>query len=222
MNNSISLSVMCADLMNLKSEISVFEEMEVEYLHIDFMDGKFVPNITFGTDMIREFKSAITKMRRDIHIMAFEPAQYFEKMKIGKGDMVSVHYEACEDLKSTLEQIKKLGASPCIAISPDTDVEVILNYTDIIDSVLVMTVYPGFAGQPLAPNSFERISKVREILDANGMQKIEIQVDGNVSWENAVKMKKAGANNFVAGSSSIFEKNGSIKNNIVKFRNCVN
>ncbi len=218
MKNSISLSVMCADLMNLKSEISVFEEMNVEYLHIDFMDGKFVPNITFGTDMIREFKGSINKMRRDIHIMAFKPAQYFEKMKIGKGDMVSVHYEACDDVKSTLEEIRNLGASPCIAISPDTDVEVVLQYADLIDSVLVMTVYPGFAGQPLAPNSFERISKVREMLNENGKENIEIQVDGNVSWENAVKMKKSGANNFVAGSSSIFEKNGYIKNNITKFR----
>lgn len=205
MAGMLSPSVMCADLLNLQDEIKKLDELGVEYLHIDFMDNKFVPNITFDTNMVKSFKRPMNNIKRDIHIMAFEPQQYFNAMEIGQDDMVSVHFEACEDAHSVLADIKSRGALPCIAISPDTPVSTVSEFLDEVYAVLLMTVYPGFAGQPMAPHSMERLSELKELIDKSGKD-VKIEVDGHVSWDHCSEMRQRGGDIFVAGSSSVYGK----------------
>ena len=205
MEGMLSPSLMCADMLNLQSEIIALDSLGVDYVHLDFMDNKFVPNITLDTNLIRSVKSVLKNMKRDIHIMAFEPEQYFDKMDIGIGDIVAVHYEACQNLHEVIADIRARGAMPFVAISPDTKADVILDYIEEIDGVLVMTVYPGFAGQPIVEGSFEKIAKVRNLID-NSKRDIILEVDGHVSWDLCQKMRECGADLFVAGSSSVYSK----------------
>ncbi len=220
MNGILSPSVMCADLLNLYSEIEKLDKLGVEYLHIDFMDNKFVPNITFDTNMVKSFKKPMKNICRDIHIMAFEPQQFFDAMEICKGDMVSVHFEACENPHSVLDDIKKRGAKPCIAISPDTPVDTVKSFLDDVYAVLLMTVYPGFAGQPMAPKSMERLSELKNIVD-HFNKDVLIEVDGHVSWNHCQEMRKRGADIFVAGSSSVYGKDLEIEAAVNKFYDLV-
>ena len=216
MRGLLSPSVMCADLLHLADEIEKLDKLGVEYLHIDFMDNKFVPNITFDTNMVRSFKKPMKNIKRDIHIMAFEPQQYFDAMEIGEGDMVSVHFEACEDAHAVLKDIKDRGADPCIAISPDTPVETVKDYLDEVYAVLLMTVYPGFAGQPMAPKSMERLAELRKIVDESGKD-VKIEVDGHVSWDHCGEMREKGADIFVAGSSSVYGKDYPLDEAVERF-----
>jgi len=220
MAGMLSPSVMCADLLNLENEIKKLDELGVEYLHIDFMDNKFVPNITFDTNMVKSFKKPMKNIKRDIHIMAFEPQQYFDAMEIGQDDMVSVHFEACKDPHMVLAEIKNRGALPAIAISPDTPVETVCDYLDEIYAVLLMTVYPGFAGQPMAPHSMERLSELKEIIKNSGKD-IKIEVDGHVSWDHCGEMRERGGDIFVAGSSSVYGKGQKIDEAVKRFYSLV-
>lgn len=205
MRGMLSPSLMCADMLNLQRELETLDSLLVDYVHLDFMDNKFVPNITLDASLIRAVKPVLKNMKRDIHIMAYAPQQYFERMDIGEGDIVSVHYEACDDLHDVLAEIRARGAKAFIAISPDTSVEVIYEYIAEIDGILVMTVYPGFAGQPIVEGSFEKIKAVRELIDKSGRELI-LEVDGHVSWDLCGKMRENGADLFVAGSSSVYQK----------------
>ena len=220
MRGMLSPSVMCADLLNLADEIKKLDELKVEYLHIDFMDNKFVPNITFDTNMVKSFKKPMKNIKRDIHLMAFEPMQYFDRMEIGEGDMVSVHFEACENVRSVLADIKARGAKPCLAISPDTPVESVLDYLDEVYAVLLMTVYPGFAGQPMAPKSMKRLEKLKKIITDSG-KNVLIEVDGHVSWDHCSEMREKGADIFVAGSSSVYGNDYPLNVAVEKFYNLV-
>lgn len=215
----ITASLMCADLMNLQDEILLLKKHNINTLHIDYMDGKFVPNITFGTDFVKAFKHAHKDVIRDIHLLAYEPQQLFDRMDIGQGDIVSVHYEACEDVRAVLKEISARGAKPSLALSPTTETNVLVDYLDCIDFVLVMTVYPGFAGRPLAPHSFERIKAIKDMIDNSAYPQIKMCVDGNVSWQHLPKMKEMGADMYVAGSSSLYDKKQSVERNIEKFIN---
>lgn len=205
MRGMLSPSLMCADMLNLQRELETLDSLSVDYVHLDFMDNKFVPNITLDASLIRAVKPVLKNMKRDIHIMAYAPQQYFERMDIGEGDIVSVHYEACDDLHDVLAEIRARGAKAFIAISPDTSVEAIYEYIAEIDGILVMTVYPGFAGQPIVEGSFEKIKAVRELIDKSGRELI-LEVDGHVSWDLCGKMRENGADLFVAGSSSVYQK----------------
>ena len=206
MKGMLSPSLMCADVLNLQSELEALERLGVEYIHLDFMDNHFVPNITLDANIIKSVKSVLKSMKRDIHIMAYEPEQYFERMDIGEGDIVSVHYEACPDtLHKVIAEIRERGAVPFIAISPDTKPEVLTDYLDEIDGVLVMTVYPGFAGRPIVEGSFDKIKAVRKLLDSR-REGILLEVDGHVSWELCEQMRACGGDMFVAGSSSLYQK----------------
>ncbi len=205
MRGMLSPSLMCADVLNLQSEITVLDNLGVDYIHLDFMDGKFVPNITLDASLIKAVKSVLNNMRRDIHIMAYAPEQYFDRMDIGQNDIVSVHYEACDNIREVLSLIRSKGACPFIAISPDTPADTVKEFLDEIDGVLVMTVYPGFAGQPIVEGSFEKLSAVRKIIDDSG-KNIILEVDGHVSWDLCKKMRECGADLFVAGSSSVYSK----------------
>ena len=220
MAGMLSPSVMCADLLHLYDEIEKLDSLGVEFLHIDFMDNKFVPNITFDTNMVKSFKKPMKNIRRDIHIMAFEPQQFFDAMDIGEGDMVSVHFEACKDAHAVLADVKSRGAKPCIAISPDTPVEVVKDFLGEVYAVLLMTVYPGFAGQPMAPKSMERLSLLKSIIAESGRD-ILIEVDGHVSWEHCSEMRARGADIFVAGSSSVYGRDYPLDEAVPKFYSLV-
>lgn len=220
MSGMLSPSLMCADLLNLQSDIVVLDDLGVEYIHLDFMDGSFVPNITLDTTLIKKVKTVLNNMKRDIHIMAYEPDKYFDAMDIGKNDVVSVHIESCDDLHSVLKKIKQKGAEAFIAISPDTPADIINDYIDEIDGVLVMTVYPGFAGQPLAKGSMEKIAFVRNLIDKSN-RNLVLEVDGHVSWDLCGEMRKNGADLFVAGSSSVFSGEQSLADSVERMRKLI-
>jgi ribulose-phosphate 3-epimerase len=205
MNGMLSPSLMCADALNLQSEIEALDKLGVEYIHLDFMDNHFVPNITLSADLIKAVKSVLVNMKRDIHIMAYQPEQFFDRMDIGQGDIVAVHYEACDNLHEVITDIRQRGASPFVAISPDTKPDVLEDLLDEIDGVLVMTVYPGFAGRPIVEGSFDKIKAVRKLLDSR-REGILLEVDGHVSWDLCAEMRACGGDMFVAGSSSLYQK----------------
>ena len=216
----ISPSVMCADFMNLKSCIEDFEKNGIEYLHVDIMDGHFVPNFTLGTDFCRILKKE-TKIPLDIHLMVENPEDKLLWFVFGEGDYVSIHYESTVHLQRALAFIKGRGAKAMLALNPATPIEVIRWVLDDIDGILLMTVNPGFAGQKMIPQCLEKITELRKYLDDMGYENIEIEVDGNVSFENARKMSDAGADIFVAGTSSLFKAGVPMDESIKKFREAI-
>lgn len=221
MIKKISPSIMCVDFFELSKCISEFEECGVDLIHVDIMDGNFVPNFTLGTDFVKKLKSA-TKIPMDIHFMIENPESKISWFDFGENDYVSIHYEATRHLHKTITMIKEKGAKAMVALNPATPINVLESILDDIDAVLIMTVNPGFAGQKLIQSTLKKIKNLREFLDKNGYKNIEIQVDGNVSFENAKLMNEAGANIFVGGTSSVFSKELTIKENISKLRNILN
>ena len=219
MNKCISPSLMCCDFFNMKKTIKAFEKANTEYFHFDVMDGTFVPNFTLGTDFIKQIKKH-GSIPADIHLMINAPDTKIDFFEFGKGDIVSVHAESTSHLKELLIKIRERGARPFVAINPSTPLSAIEDVIDDIDGVVVMTVNPGFAGQKLIPATLDKIARTRKMLDDHGKTNVEIEVDGNVSYENAVLMSKAGANIFVAGTSSVFA--GDILEGMQKLRQCIN
>lgn len=217
MNSLISPSLMCADFLNLGDELKKLEKNGIEYLHIDIMDGDFVPNYTLGTDFVKKLKSA-TNIPLDVHMMVRNPENKLDWIPFGEGDYVSVHYEACTHLQRALSMIRARGGKPMLALNPGTPLSVLEEVLPDLDAILIMTVNPGFAGQKLIPSTLDKIRRLRNYLDENGYGHVEIECDGNVSFENAKKMREAGANIFVAGTSSIYAKDGSFEENIQKLR----
>ena len=220
MIKKISPSIMCVDFFGLEQSIKDFEACEIDLIHVDVMDGCFVPNFTLGTDFIKALKKK-TNIPLDIHLMINEPDRKLSWFEFGENDYVSVHFESTQHLHKTVAEIKSRGAKAMVAINPATPINQLECILDDIDAVLVMTVNPGFAGQKLVKSTLKKIKALREYLDANGYENIEIEVDGNVSYENAKLMNEAGANIFVAGTSSIFAKDGTLKENTQKLREII-
>ena len=210
--------MMCCDFLDLRAQLKTFEKNNIELLHIDIMDGSFVPNFALGTDFVKQLKKA-TDIPLDIHLMVEDPASAIEAFAIGEGDFVSVHLETTRHAQRVLSNIRAKGARPIIALNPATPIMLAEDILDDIDAVLVMTVNPGFAGQKMVPHSLSKISEVRRYLDARGKLNVMIEVDGNVSVENAIRMRAAGADIFVLGTSSLFV--GDIEENIRIFRRTV-
>lgn len=202
MKAKISPSIMCADFGRLEDEIRILEKAGVDYLHIDVMDGHFVPNFAIGPDLVRAIRR-LTDIPLDIHLMVERPENYIDLFEPKPGDIVSVHQEATVHLERTLQIIKAAGAKTGVAVNPATPAIMIKPVIDEVDVILVMTVNPGFAGQKLVPSTLSKIREVKEMIYEVHMP-AEIEVDGNVSFENASKMLAAGADIFVAGTSSIF------------------
>lgn len=217
LNKLLSASVMCADLLNMGKSVSDLKEAGIDYLHIDIMDGCFVPNITLGFDLVNSIKKG-SDIPLDVHMMVSEPKRFFDRMNLSENDILCVHYEACENVSETLSLIKEKGCKVGLAINPLTPVEAIKEFAELVDMILVMTVTPGFAGQKMFEGAEEKVKKCREILDNMGLSDIPIQVDGNISFENGAKLSKAGADIFVQGTSSLFMKDMSIKDAAEKFR----
>ena len=205
MKKKLSASLMCADLLNLEDAIKELEKAGIDYLHIDIMDGAFVPNITLGFDLINSIKK-VTGIPLDIHMMVNEPSLFIDRMELTEEDIVCVHYESEMHIHRTLEAIKRKGCKAGLAVNPQTPVEVIEPLIEYIDMLLVMTVSPGFAGQKMFLGAGRKVEKARKFLDGLGYSDIEIEVDGNISLENGKKMSDCGANIFVLGTSALFLK----------------
>lgn len=221
MKKKISPSIMCADIFLLEKYIKEFEKNDIDLIHIDIMDGTFVPNYTLGTDFVKSLKTK-TSISLDIHFMIDNPERKIEWFEFGENDYVSVHYEATRHLNKAIASIKNRGAKAMVAINPATPINALEAVLDDIDAILVMTVNPGFSGQKMVTSTLKKIKQLREYLDTNGYSHIEIEVDGNVSFENAKLMSYAGANIFVAGTSSIFNTDASIAENINKLKSILN
>ena len=217
MDKKIAPSAMCVDFFELRKYIDIFEKNDVDLVHLDIMDGSFVSNYTLGTDFVKAIKGN-TNIPLDIHLMIEEPEKKIGWFEFGEGDYVSVHYEATRHLNRALQAIRDRGAKAMVALNPATPICMLDDLLDDIDAVLLMTVNPGFAGQKLVQSTLKKIKKLRESLDEKGYTNIEIEVDGNVSFENAGLMSDAGANIFVAGSSSVFLEGFEIEENIKKLR----
>lgn len=220
MPGKISPSIMCADFRNLESTIKKLEAAKVEYLHFDIMDGNFVPNFTLGPSILKCIRE-ITNIPFDLHLMIKNPENHLNLFEVRLEDIVSVHVESTIHLQKLLQKIRQLGAKVAVALNPSTPICMIEDILGDIDIVLVMTVNPGFAGQKLIPSSLEKIARLRRYIFEKGYPNIEIEVDGNVSYKNAKKMRAAGADIFVGGTSSIFIKGKNIVENINKLRVCV-
>ena len=220
MKKMISPSMMCADIFTLGDTMDVFEKNGVSYLHIDIMDGEFVPNFTLGTDYCRRMKQS-SSIPLDIHLMINDPEKKLFWFDFGEGDIVSVHFESTKHPYLALQMIRERGAKAFLAINPGTAASVILPMLSVMDGVLVMTVNPGFAGQKLAESTLAKITEVRELAAKAGRDDLLIETDGNVSFENAVRMSRAGADIFVAGTSAVFRKDMSLEEGLKKLQECV-
>lgn len=196
----ISPSILSADFANMGEEIRSLEVSGADMVHCDVMDGVFVNNITFGMKMVEDIRK-ITKLPLDCHLMIVQPEKYVERFAKAGADIIMVHYEACQEhLKETLALIHACGVKGGVVINPDTPVEKIKDVISLCDMVLVMSVFPGFAGQKFIPSVLDKLREIRAIIDASGRD-IDLQIDGGVCEENVEEIKAAGANVIVAGSA---------------------
>jgi ribulose-phosphate 3-epimerase len=195
----ISPSVLSADFLNLGSEIQMLNESDAKWIHIDIMDGMFVPNISFGFPVLESINK-ISKKFLDVHLMVEKPDRYLSKFKEVGANLITVHYEACIHIHRTIQEIKSLGCQVGVAINPGTPVSVLHDIIGVVDLVLIMSVNPGFGGQEFITNSIQKTKDVKALADKYGNENLKIEIDGGVSSLNAKDLILAGANVLVAGN----------------------
>ncbi len=195
----IAPSLLAANFINLEAECKMLNESEADWFHLDVMDGRFVPNISFGP-MIIEFIRKTTKKVCDVHLMIQHPEQMAEQFKNAGADILSVHIEACHHLHRNIQQIKSLGMKAGVAINPHTPVADLADVLHEIDLVCMMSVNPGFGGQKFIPYTLEKIKQLKKMIDERGL-KVHIEIDGGVKLENAPSIIAAGADVLVAGNT---------------------
>lgn len=199
-NIKIAPSILSADFSKMGEEVRSLETCGADLVHCDVMDGVFVNNITFGIKMVEDLRK-VTTLPLDCHLMIVHPEKYVERFAKAGADIITVHFEACqENLKEVLLQIKAAGAKCGAVINPDTPVEKIRDVITLCDMVLVMSVFPGFGGQKFIPTALDKLREIRGIIDESGKE-IDLQIDGGVTAENVEEIKAAGANVIVAGSA---------------------
>ena len=199
MNYVLSPSILAADFKVLGQEMKKTEENGAAYIHFDVMDGMFVPSISFGMPVLASIHDA-TEQFMDAHLMVQEPIRYVEAFQKAGADYVTVHLEACEDVKTTLDKIHACGMKAGLAVNPETDVKELVPYLEDVEMILIMSVHQGFGGQKFIPESLEKIREVREMLNEKNLE-IDIQVDGGIYVENVREVLDAGANVIVVGSA---------------------
>lgn len=219
--SKISASMMCADLVNLKETIKAFEEEGVEYLHIDVMDGEFVPNFGLGVDYIRGLRE-LTTIPLDLHLMVKDPEYKLQWIGIKETDIVSIHYESTYQVQRALDWLAPFHCKRFLAISPATPIYVLEEVLDYIDGINLLMVNPGFAGQQIVPSTLKKAERIQQFLKKRRREDIIIEVDGNITPENGNKLRKLGASIFVAGTSNIFKGDVSeYSKNIKGFREAI-
>ncbi|HHV06104.1 MAG TPA: ribulose-phosphate 3-epimerase [Anaerolineaceae bacterium] len=215
----ISPSILSADLSNLGEEIRACEKAGADAIHIDVMDGVYVPNITFGPNIVATCKE-LTNLPLDVHLMIVEPEKHIAEFVAKGADIVTVHYETCPHIHRTLQQIRQSGAKAGLSLNPGTPVEPLALLEQDLDLVLIMSVNPGFGGQKFIPVSLEKIRQARQILDRAG-SKADLQVDGGIDASTVLAAYEAGARNFVAGTA-VFKHPKGISGGIQALKDVLN
>lgn len=223
MKNILAPSILSADFKDLGNDLRIIKEGGAEWVHIDVMDGCFVPNISFGMPVIKSIRSASDAVF-DVHLMIDEPIRYIDDFKKSGADIITVHYEACSDVHATLKAIRNAGCKAGLSVKPKTDVNVVRAFLEEVDLILLMSVEPGFGGQKYIPESTERAQALRKMIneegpkDASGEPIIDLEIDGGITIDNVQMVLDAGVNAIVAGSA-VFKDAAA---NTVKFMEILN
>lgn len=215
--NCLAPSILSADFAELGNQVRKLDEAGAQYVHIDVMDGMFVPSISFGMPIIRCLRSCSDRIF-DVHLMIEEPVRYVAEFADAGADLITVHAESCKHLDRTIERIKELGLLAGVALNPATPLSAVEYILPRVDMVLIMSVNPGFGGQKLIPYTISKIRKLKEMIEESGL-KTDIEVDGGVNLENVTEVLDAGANIIVAGSA-VFH--GDIMENTQRFLQILN
>ena len=219
MKAKIAPSILSADFARLGEQVQAAAAAGAEFLHVDVMDGRFVPNLTVGPLVVQALKpiTAAAGMTLDVHLMIVEPERLIPEFARAGADILTVHVETCPHLHRTLAQIKELGVRAGVTLNPATPLGALEEVLEAVDLVLIMSVNPGFGGQSYIPASTGRIQRLRQMLDERGLAQVELEVDGGIKADNAASVVQAGASVLVVGSA-VFNDRGSVAENVQALR----